>query len=112
MTLALRLYAECVSEAEARALLAGLLGALAAYRPRAAAAPARYWKIPEWFGFEVDLEDASQASFDAVVALAAGGWHHGGDAHDRSSVWNHSEGSAFLVPQVRWAEVQLSGAAP
>ena len=106
--ISITLYAECASPDAAQAIAQNLLSALQDYGPQLTATPSPYWKIPTLYGFELALHPASEAAFHALIAAPPLGWTHGGDDCDRSSVWNYVEGGAyFLVPAVRWAEVQF-----
>lgn len=105
----IRLYADCASPEAARAIAQSLLSALQAHGPKITSVPSPYWKIPEFYGFEISLNQASEAVFNVLTASPENLWMHFGDEYDRSSVWNHTEGGDyFLVPQARWAEVQFT----
>jgi hypothetical protein len=98
----LRALGPCDDAGAAAALQARLAARLARHGgvPRQDPEPVPTW--PGWFEctFELPLE-----AFDAVLAEAGAGWTHGGDALDRSSVWNAGEGAALLDPGVAWAEL-------
>lgn len=86
--------------------------ALAPWKPVPSAQPAPYWKIDGWWELTFDISPGSVTTFDAIVAMAGGGWTPVGwdpDAigEERSSVWNAGQGASFLAPEVRWAELQL-----
>ena len=105
----IRLYADCADACVAQDIAQSLLVRLHAHAPLLAKAPYRYWKMPELYGFELTLGQASQAVFERLVASPAQHWEHAGDQHDRSSVWNPApNGEHFLIPQARWAEVQFT----
>lgn len=107
MRLLLRAFAPSSNAAEAGEVGRRLREALAALGAEPVDAPERYWKVPEWYEHTFRLSPPVPRTFDAVVALARGGWHHTyGDA-ERSSVWNPAPDVAFLLPEVTWAEVLL-----
>ena len=74
----------------------------------------QYWKISAYQEITLYLQplaiqDANTA-YDGLVALAQGGWTHGGDEKDgwsRWSVWNSEQGFVLLLPSIRWAELSL-----
>ena len=107
--ISITLYAECASPDAAQAIAQSLLSALQAHGPKITKAPSPYWKIPEFYGFEISLNQASEAVFKALTASPENLWTHLGDEYDRSSVWNPgTNADYFLVPQARWAEVQFT----
>lgn len=110
MTVFLRLFADCRDAADAATLQAALLHALAPWQPQPHAAPARYWKIPEYFEFAWILHPGTAATLHAVHALAPRGWTDSASDGEHSCVWNRSGASRFLHPAVAWAELALQHA--
>lgn len=108
MRLLLRLFVDCVDDDHILRTEAAAASALSAFEPGRDAAPERYWKMPDLVELTFALHPAKRATFDAVVALAADGWHHAGDATEASSVWNRAPGQLFLVPESAWAELILT----
>jgi hypothetical protein len=112
MKLFLRIYAHCSSDDQAAAINNRLISRLHTHGPVQSARPYPYWKIPAYYGFEFDLEGNTLEDYEAIVAMAHDGWEHRRTEHDRTSVWNHSADSTFLVPEAAWAEIQLLAEAP
>ena len=105
----LRIYAACPRPEAAQAIATCLLLALQDHDPKIINPPYPYWKMPELYGFDIQLHPASEKIFLQLVASPEGQWTHMGDGYDRSSVWNPGkDGDYFLVPQARWAEVQFT----
>ncbi|MFN8587928.1 MAG: hypothetical protein U0704_08990 [Candidatus Eisenbacteria bacterium] len=104
MILLLRLLAEC-TDAEVTALAERYVAATRKWRGTRVGAPERSASWPELVEFTLALAPPDDATFDSVLAVAREGWTHGGDADDRSSVWNRMPGAELLVPETRWAEL-------
>jgi len=107
MQLFLRLFADCESQRAASGLAANLAFALSAFSAEQAAAPRRYWKLPQQFEFTYRLAPPTESTFKEVVARSSSGWSHELSGSERSSVWNRAADLSFLVPQVSWAHVEL-----
>lgn len=107
MILLLRVFAPAATPAEAEAIGRRLLDALQAFTPVTAQPPERYWKIPEWYEHSLWLAPATEAGFDAVLALAALGWDPVVRDGECSAVWNRVPGGEFLLSEVTWAELLL-----
>lgn len=71
------------------------------------AIPKPYWKHPRQFEFTFNFLPTSTTSFQDLLVLSSGGWHHSECRGELSSVWNRGQDHAFLVPEVCWAELQL-----
>jgi hypothetical protein len=106
--LVVRLLVECADEAAAQSVAAELLRILGDFHAQSRHDPQRYWKLPALFEFAFTLRPPTPQALADLLALGVGEWHHGGDEHDRSCVWNRRDGCAFLSPGVRWAEVILT----
>jgi len=107
MRIILRVMAPAGDAAEAADAAARLGQALHAQGYRAAAAPAAYWKIPEWYEHTWHLDPATEPDFDRLLARAALGWHHVVRDGECDAVWVREPGAAFLLPEATWAHVQL-----
>lgn len=107
MILLLRVFAPAAGPTEAKASGRRLLVALQEFTPVVAQPPERYWKIPEWYEHSLRLGPATEAGFDAVLALAAAGWDPVVRDTECSAVWNADPGIRFLLPEVTWAELLL-----
>ncbi len=107
MKLLLRVFAPASGPAEAEAIGRRLLEALPEFAPVTAQPPERYWKLPAWYEHTLRLSPATQAGFDAVLALAALGWGPVVRDVECSAVWNPAPGAGFLLPDVTWAELLL-----
>lgn len=107
MILLLRVFAPAAEPAEVEAIGRRLLDALQRFTPGTTQPPERYWKIPEWYEHSLRLAPATEAGFDAVLALSAAGWDPVVRDTECSAVWNASPGIAFLLPEVTWAELLL-----
>jgi len=103
----IRIYAECDTADEAINLQNQIAAALNQYKPSFLGKPYKYWKIPEYFGFEITIPTTADEIFQSIIALANENWTHGEDQVNRSSVWNWHDNCHFLIPQARWAEVQI-----
>lgn len=101
----LRIYADCQDHEEASRLARALEVALSVYEPVATAAPARYWKLPELFGFTYCLSSPVRDIWSDLLS-EPDDWLQTVDGHDRSAVWNRRKDRRFLIPEVRWAELQ------
>ncbi|HSI50259.1 MAG TPA: hypothetical protein VLA61_18460 [Ideonella sp.] len=101
----LRIYADCQDGDEARRLAQALELVLSFYDPVATAAPARYWKIPELFGFTYRLS-SSVRDIWADLLSDPDDWRQAVDEHERSAVWNRLGDRRFLIAEARWAELQ------
>jgi hypothetical protein len=106
--LLVRLFAECADEVAAQSVAADLLRALGGFRAQSRQEPQRYWKMPELFEFTFALRPPTPQALADLLAHGAGEWDRRGDEHDRSCVWNRSDGCTFLLPEVRWAEAILT----
>lgn len=105
----IRIYATYSQPEAAQAIATCLLLALKEYGPKIIKPPYQYWKMPELYGFDIQLHQASEEIFHQLVASPERQWTHMGDEYDRSSVWNPGKnGDYFLIPQARWAEIQLT----
>jgi hypothetical protein len=114
MELLARIFMPAADAAEAAAHNQALHAALAAYSPRPINPPEPYWKIPGWYEHFFQLNPATPASFDALIALSEGDWdvtrsddidkNHPGEC---DAVWSPSPGHIFLVPEVTWAHILL-----
>ena len=102
----IRIYAECKTADEAINLQNQIATTLKPYEPSLSNKPYQYWKIPEYFGFEITIPTASDGIFQSIIALVNENWTHGEDQVNRSSVWNWHGNGHFIIPQARWAEVQ------
>lgn len=112
MKLFLRIYAHCSGDEQAAAINNRLISRLDTHGPVQSVRPYPYWKIPAYYGFEFELAGNTLEDYEAIVALAHDGWDHRLTERDRTSVWNHSADSTFLVPEAAWAEIQLLPEAP
>lgn len=101
----IRIYADCNDNSEATRLAQALELALSPYDPIETAAPARYWKISELFGFTYRLSSPVLDIWAELVS-DAGAWTQSRDEHDRSAVWNRLGDRRFLIAEARWAELQ------
>jgi hypothetical protein len=72
------------------------------------ALPYQFWKMPELFEFVLDLFPARVDTLRDVMPQAPQGWVVLSKYQDRSAVWNQSSGMVFLIPEVRWAELNLA----
>lgn len=104
MILLLRLLAEC-EDAGVAALADRFVAAARPWNGVLVGAPERSASWPELVEFTLSLRPADDATFHAVLAAVGAGWTHGGDADDRSSVWNRTAGTCCLAPETRWAEL-------
>ncbi len=102
-----RLYAVCADASETTSAKEALLQALADFEPSLRNPPYRYYKIPGYVGFDIDLATATVKAYDALQARSAAGWYLIEDVYYSSAVWNWTEGLVFLHPNVRWAEIQF-----
>ena len=69
----------------------------------------RYWKSPELFEVNLDLEPGTlpAGAYDGILASLAVGWErHEISDGEQWAVWNPKEGSAFFSSDVRWAAVE------
>ena len=114
MQLLTRIFMPAGDAAEADAHDRALLATLAAFSPHPINPPEPYWKIPSWYEHFFQLNPATPASFDALIALSEGDWdvtrsdeidkNHPGECE---AVWNPSPGQIFLLPEVTWAHILL-----
>jgi hypothetical protein len=103
----LRVYANCSSDVEARDISRRIVASTARLGCVECSEPKRYWKVSDLYELTFFFEPASGAGFDELTERCAGGWTHSNDGSERSSVWNRIEDHTFLVPEVKWAELQL-----
>lgn len=92
----LRLFVE-VSPSRSAEVAAALTRRLAHLGNVRTADLGRYWKIPEYTEFDIEVTPTGNVSacVAAIRALQPAGWS--GDA------WtSHPDGPKFLLPQVRW----------
>jgi hypothetical protein len=101
-----RIYADCQDGDEASRLAQALELALSLYNPIASAAPARYWKIPELFGFTYRLSSPVRDIW-ADLLSDSDDWLQAVDEHERLAVWNRLGDRRFLIAETRWAELQI-----
>ena len=72
-----------------------------------------YWKIPEWFEIFIVARPRSDGAISAyaeIVKSLGTGWESSrgtADEENQWAVWNPGPKSRFLIPQVRWANVEL-----
>lgn len=105
----IRIYVTCPQPEAAQAIATSLLLVLQDHSPKIINPPYQYWKMPELYGFDIQLDQAAEEVFHQLVASPECQWTHMGDEYDRSSVWNPGKnGDYFLIPQARWAEVQFT----
>ncbi len=107
MRLLVRVMLPAATAGEAAAAAERLGGELQPHGLRVAAAPAPYWKIPEWYEHTWQQDPATEADFDRLLARAALGWHHVLRDGECDAVWVREPGAAFLLPDTTWAQVQL-----
>lgn len=100
-----RIYADCEDADEAKRLAHALELALSRYEPVSASTPARYWKIPELFGFTYRLSSPVRDIWSDLIS-DEDGWLQTVDENERSAVWNRLGDRRLLIAEVRWAELQ------
>jgi hypothetical protein len=69
----------------------------------------RYWKNPDWFEVNLDLQPttAPKWAYDGILASLGGGWdRYTISEEEQWAVWNPKEGNTFFSPHVRWAHVE------
>lgn len=101
----MRIYADCEDADEAKRLAHALELALSRYEPVSASTPARYWKIPELFGFTYRLSSPVRDIWSDLIS-DEDGWLQTVDENERSAVWNRLGDRRLLIAEVRWAELQ------
>jgi hypothetical protein len=101
-----RVYADCKDDVEASTLARAFELALWLYEPVPTAAPARYCKLPELYGFTYQLSSPTRDIWSELVS-ETDGWLLMVDEHERSAVWNRVADRKFLVAEAAWAEVQV-----
>ena len=101
-TLQLGVLGDATDSAHVQQLCVQTLQALVDLQPTVCGAIEPYAKFEQCYEFTLSLrcDDAS-----AVTALAAGSWYDADLDGDGSAVWNRGEQGAFLLPEVRWAEL-------
>jgi hypothetical protein len=107
MQLFIRIFANCEDDSTAQRIEGNLLQELSRFDPVARAAPRRYWKIQELYEFTFDLSPATRECFVSITDKTSGGWSHNEGSEEFSSVWNRVQDHAFLIPEVRWANLEL-----
>ncbi|OYU93965.1 MAG: hypothetical protein CFE45_20370 [Burkholderiales bacterium PBB5] len=108
MYVLLRLIARCPDAAAAARIHAAALARLQPWQAQATMPPEPCAGRPGQIEFTYRLQPGDQATFDAVVRGATGGWHLSGDEHDASAVWTAGSGPALVGPEVVWAELIYS----
>ncbi|MBE9061736.1 hypothetical protein [cf. Phormidesmis sp. LEGE 11477] len=104
MKLNIRLYAKCKDKIQATILQRNLLSKLLEYKSCVGTASTQYWKIPKYFSFEFYISEDVQSVYSTLVSQPQAGWTQ---VNSNCSVWNHSGELIFLMPEIRWAEVEL-----
>jgi hypothetical protein len=107
-----RIYAQCGSERESVSINQELMQALSDYGAVAVEQPVVYWKISEYYGFRFRFAVTTDEAFEGLMSLASGAWFQINSSRERSAVWNYTDNIQFLIPEVRWAELQLFDEAP
>jgi len=102
-----RIYADCSNDGEASRLARAFELALSFYDPVTTAAPARYWKLPELFGFTYRLSSPTRDIWAELVS-DSDGWLVMADEHDRLAVWSRVGDRRFLIAEAAWAEVRVN----
>ena len=111
MRLFLRLFADC-KDAEIASTISQLLcSALSPLAAKVFSSPKQYWKIPTQFEFTFTFTPPTEDAFQKLISLASLGWHLSDTDSEPCAVWNRTNGSVFLIPEVSWANIELHATA-
>jgi hypothetical protein len=103
----MRIFATCENAQSAHEISTAITDCLRDFSPEVFSEAKQYWKIPSFFEFTFTVSPANQETFRLIIASCENGWLHMSNENDTSSVWNRSENSTFLLPDIEWAEVSL-----
>ena len=109
MSLLIILYSDCPDAVTAGKHAGALLDALARLLPHCDVSlrepPTRYWKIPQYFGFDLELAQAGPAELHRLIDSCPGNWWICADDTNPEAVWNAGEGPALLIAEARWVQL-------
>lgn len=101
----IRAFVEAASEDEVFTVARQLLGLIEDMGHSSVPKVKRYWKIPEYFEFsvEVDLPVQCELVLSSFADRLGSGWIEAGE---RCLVWDPSQVGKISHEKVRWAEIE------
>jgi len=110
--LVVRLFIDCPSASRAMDLAQRLNTALAVYAPSLREPPKLYWRDARVYVITFELHPATERPLLELMASVPTGWQYSSTGSNSSGVWNRVSTHVLLLPEVRWAEVELFGSQP
>jgi len=105
----LRLFAEVPDTAAAAVTARSVQRKVAAHGRVCRAYTKQYWKIEGYFEvcFDLDTGERTAAAFEGLLTALGTGWEvHRFPDGVNWAVWNPSATAVFMLPEVRWANLE------